>query len=283
MENNLNTTVNNNFKIATLKIASIQMISCSNDPQKNLDDAAKLVTAASNQGAELAVLPEFFIQMSSNNTDVASLAETLGCGKIQDQLSKIAYKNNIFLVAGTIPTKSPEANKYYNTCIVYNPSGEMVCHYNKIHLFKYADDTQNFDEGRTFTSGNDIVTFVAKNFNFGLSICYDLRFPELFRKMAGVDCIIMPAAFVYHTGKAHWEILLRARAIENQCYIIASDQGGIHDNGRHTFGHSMIIDPWGKVDNMLIEDEGVVMGIMEKDTINNVRQQLQALQHRHNI
>ncbi|MFN7095695.1 MAG: nitrilase-related carbon-nitrogen hydrolase, partial [Burkholderiales bacterium] len=135
-------------------------------------------------------------------------------------------------------------------------------------------------EGATFQCGTEVVTFSIGNFTFGLTICYDLRFPELFRKMAGVDAVILPAAFIHHTGKDHWEVLLRARAIENQCYVIAASQGGIHDSGRHTFGHSMLINPWGAITSIIKDGEGIIMGKLEKQIIKQIRTQLPALEHR---
>nr|MBP9742730.1 carbon-nitrogen hydrolase family protein [Burkholderiales bacterium] len=211
-----------------LKVAAIQMISSSNYIQ-NLQDAAALIAQAATQGAQLVILPEFFISISDSK-DFNLLAESLGNGRIQTQLSDIARNNKIYLVAGTIPILAPQINKYYNTCIVYNNTGAKICHYHKIHLFKFNNGEYNFDEGKQFIPGNQVITFEIEGFNFGLSICYDLRFPEFFRQMAGVDAIILPAAFTYQTGLAHWEVLLRARAIENQCYLIASAQGGNHSN-----------------------------------------------------
>lgn len=264
----------------SLNVASVQMVS-SSKWQTNLDDAARLVKAAATQGAELVVLPEFFIRIADNqDTEFSHLIEELGSGKIQERLSNIARENKVYLVAGTIPIKADGINKCFNTCIVYNSSGEQICFYNKIHLFKFDNGEHKFDEEVRFERGSEIATFKIRDFTFGLTICYDLRFPEMFRKMAGVDGIILPAAFVHHTGKAHWEVLLRARAIENQCYVIASGQGGIHDNGRHTFGHSMVIDPWGNINGILKDGEGVVMGRIEKKVIDEIRTQLPALQHR---
>lgn len=263
-----------------LKVAAVQMVSGTNW-QANLDVAARLVALAASDGARVVVLPEFFIRIAdTKDTEFLNIIESLGEGKIQTRLAQIARENQVYLVAGTIPIKVEGMCKCYNTCIVYNPHGEKVCHYHKIHLFKFDNGEQKFDEGVTFESGNEVVTFEIEGFTFGLTVCYDLRFPELFRKMAGVDGIILPAAFVHHTGKDHWEVLLRARAIENQCYVIASGQGGVHDNGRHTFGHSMVIDPWGKVDSVLANGEGVVVSLLEKSKIKLIRSQLPALDNR---
>ena len=263
-----------------LHVAAIQMVSSSNW-EVNLAAAERLIREAAAAGAELAILPEFFIRIAnSHDSEFLNLVEHLGEGKIQKQLSSIAKKNNIFLVAGTIPTRASSSTKCYNTCIVYDNYGNQICYYHKIHLFKFNKGEHQYDEEAKFERGNQVTTFTIENFTFGLSICYDLRFPEIFRQMAGVDCMILPAAFVYHTGEAHWEVLLRARAIENQCYIIASAQGGAHDNGRQTYGHSMIIDPWGKVNAVLDSGEGVVLGLIEKQVITEIRNQLPALEHR---
>lgn len=263
-----------------LIVASIQMISNSNW-QENLVTASKLVKEAASQNAQLAVLPEFFIRIAeTKSTDFNNIIEELGNGFIQQELSNIAKENNIYLVAGTIPIKSSDKNKCYNTSIVYDPNGNMICHYHKIHLFKFDNQDLKFDENDTFQHGDQVVTFSVNGFKLGLSICYDLRFPELFRNMGNIDAIILPAAFVHYTGVYHWEVLLRARAIENQCYVIASDQGGKHDNGRHTFGHSMIIDPWGTIQNFVKEGEGILVHELKRTEIIRVRNQLPALNNR---
>ncbi|MFN8769937.1 MAG: carbon-nitrogen hydrolase family protein [Neisseriaceae bacterium] len=262
-----------------LVVATIQMTS-SKQWQDNLNTAIDLIQQASNAGAQLVVLPEFFIRISDPNEDnFFEIVEEIGIGKIQDRLKNSARQNNIYLVAGTIPIRSKVSGKYYNTTIVYGPNGDMLCYYKKVHLFSLYNQEHNIDESRLFESGNDVTTFNIGQFSFGLSICYDLRFPELFREMAGVDSIIIPAAFTYYTGKAHWEVLLRARAIENQCYVIASAQSGIHDNGRRTFGHSMIIDPWGMIKAILEEGTGFVLGEINKQEIERIRSELPALQH----
>ena len=264
----------------SIKVAAIQMIS-GISPQDNLDSAEKLVTEAADAGAQLAVLPEFFIRIANtSDTEFNTIVEQLGAGQIQTRLANIACKNKIFLVAGTIPIKSSTDNKCYNTALVYNPEGELISHYHKIHLFKYDNGEHKFDEGVNFVHGEKIASFEINGFTFGLAICYDLRFPELFRQLAGVDAFIVPAAFLHHTGVAHWEILLRARAIENQCYVLASGQGGIHDNGRHTFGHSMLINPWGNVEEVLETGIGIVTGIIKKSTLNKIRNELPALHNR---
>lgn len=264
----------------TLTVAAIQMVS-SSCLEKNLITAAKLVKQAAEKKATLVVLPEFFIRIADTRCiEFTNMIEELGSGTIQQQLSQIACDNKVYLVAGTIPIKATQNGKCYNTCLVYNPDGYLICNYHKIHLFKFDNQLLKFDESVTFENGQNVTTFKIGEFSFGLSVCYDLRFPELFREMAGVDAIILPAAFVHHTGIHHWEVLLRARAIENQCYVIASDQGGKHDNGRHTYGHSMIINPWGTVKEVITEGEGIIIYNLTKEEIQKIRNQLPALTHR---
>lgn len=263
-----------------LTIAAIQMIS-STVAEYNLNKASELVKLAALSGAKLIVLPEFFICIAGNNKNyLGNIAETLGNGKLQEQLATIALENKIYLVAGTIPIKSPITNKCYNTMLVYDPTGRLICYYHKIHLFKFDNGIHHFNEADTFTHGNERKTFNIDNFSFGLSICYDIRFPELFRLATPVDAFILVAAFLQHTGKDHWEVLLRARAIENQCYMIASAQGGTHDSGRHTYGHSMCIDPWGKIQDMLAYGEGIVISHLSKAKIAQVREELPALNNK---
>ncbi len=263
-----------------LKVAAIQMVS-GKSIKDNLDIAGKLVAEAANLGAELAVLPEFFIRIANAaDGELSQIVEPLGTGAIQEELSSIAKKNKIFLVAGTIPIKSDTDNRCYNTALVYNSDGELICHYHKIHLFKFDNGEYKFDEGVNFIHGDKFSSFNIGNFKFGLAICYDLRFPELFRNLAGVDAFILPAAFLHHTGVAHWEVLLRARAIENQCYVLASGQGGVHDNGRHTYGHSMLINPWGEIESVLESGAGIVMGTIQKSVLDKIRNELPALSNR---
>ena len=266
--------------INSLKVAAIQMTSTTNW-RTNLDVAITLIKEASEKEARLVVLPEFFIRIGNQqHIEFNEIVEEIGVGKIQEALRKIARECKIYLVAGTMPIKAKGNSKCYNTTIVYNPDGEMICYYHKLHLFRLDKKEENIDESAIFMSGEDIVTFNIDNFSFGLSICYDLRFPELFREMAGVDAIVLPAAFTHYTGQAHWEVLLRARAIENQCYVIASAQSGIHETGRHTFGHSMIIEPWGKINSVLKDGQGFIISDINKEVIKEIRTLIPALQHK---
>ena len=268
---------------ADLKISSIQMVSTP-DLRENLSTASRLIAAATTEGAQLAVLPEYFCLMGLKDTDKVRARESIGNGPIQEQLSDIAKQNNIYLVAGTIPLEAKDPNKVLNTTLVFNPAGEQISRYDKIHLFGFQTATERYQESETIEAGNEPgllkISINGNDWTFGLSICYDLRFPELYRALGQVDCHIIPAAFTYTTGKDHWEILLRARAIENQCYVLASAQGGIHQNQRRTWGNSMLIDPWGSILANLPEGEGFISGVLCKDKLNEVRSKLPALAHR---
>jgi len=270
-------------KSAELKIASIQMVSTP-DLQENLSTASRLISTAAADGAQLAVLPEYFCLMGLKDTDKVHAREGFGNGPIQEQLSQIAQENKLYLVAGTIPLEAKDPNKVLNTTLVFDPTGKPICRYDKIHLFGFQTSTERYQESETIEAGNEPgllrISLDETVWNFGLSICYDLRFPELYRALGQVDCHIIPAAFTYTTGKDHWEILLRARAIENQCYVLASAQGGKHQNQRRTWGNSMLIDPWGEVLANLPEGEGFISGILCKDKLNEVRSKLPALAHR---
>lgn len=266
-----------------LHIASIQMVSTPS-LQENLDVATRLVKAASVNGAQLAVLPEYFCMMGLKDTDKVKVRETPGAGPIQEQLAAIAKENNLYLVAGTIPLETTNPNKVLNTTLAFNPLGEQVARYDKMHLFGFQTENERYQESETIDAGDKpgqfTITVNAVEWRFGLSICYDLRFPELYRALGPVDCHIIPAAFTYTTGKDHWEILLRARAIENQCYVLSSAQGGTHINHRRTWGNTMLIDPWGEILTNLPEGEGFITGTLSKDKLKEVRSQLPALQHR---
>jgi nitrilase len=222
--------------------------------------------------------------MGLKDTDKVNLREAAGSGPIQERLAEIAQENNIYLVAGSIPLEAKESNKVLNTSLVFDPRGKQIARYDKIHLFGFQTETERYEESETIAPGSQPgqfqITINAVDWRFGLSICYDLRFPELYRALGSVDCHIVPAAFTYTTGKDHWEILLRARAIENQCYVLSSAQGGTHLNQRRTWGDSMLIDPWGQVLTHLPEGEGFITGMLSKDKLKEVRSKLPALKHR---
>ena len=270
-------------KSAELRIASIQMVSTPN-LQENLDAATRLVKAAAINGAQLAVLPEYFCMMGLKDTDKVNIREMPGSGPIQEQLAAIAKENNLHLVAGTIPLETEDPNKVLNTTLAFNPQGKQIARYDKMHLFGFQTDNERYQESETIAAGDKpgqlTIVVNAVEWRFGLSICYDLRFPELYRALGPVDCHIIPAAFTYTTGKDHWEILLRARAIENQCYVLSSAQGGTHINHRRTWGNTMLINSWGDVLANLPEGEGFITGTLSKDKLKEVRSKLPALQHR---
>jgi len=268
---------------AELKIASIQMVSTP-DLRENLSTASRLIATAALEGAQLAVLPEYFCLMGLKDTDKVRAREGFGNGPIQEQLSQIAKENNLYLVAGTIPLEAKDPNKVLNTTLVFDPAGQQISRYDKIHLFGFQTANERYQESETIEAGHQpgLLKISVNNneWTFGLSICYDLRFPELYRTLGEVDCHIIPAAFTYTTGKDHWEILLRARAIENQCYVLTSAQGGTHQNQRRTWGNTMLIDPWGEILANLPEGEGFISGVLCKDKIKEVRSKLPALAHR---
>ena len=268
-----------------MKTAAVQMIS-SPEWAENRDTAARLVAQAVAAGAQLVALPEYFCLMGRRDTDKLALAEDAGSGPIQTFLSETARAHGIWLVGGTLPVKaggsSAEGSRVLNRCTVYGPDGNAAGHYDKVHLFAFDNGRESYDEGRTLRAGMQPGAAQAGPLRVGLSICYDLRFPELYRALMTPPCdlVVVPSAFTHTTGQAHWEVLLRARAIENQCYVLAPAQGGVHVNGRRTWGHSMLVDPWGVVVDMLEEGEGFVIGDVDVQRLAEVRSQLPALAHR---
>lgn len=262
-----------------MKIAAIQMVSVA-DPAINIQTAKRLLQQAKSEGAELTVLPEYWSIMGLRDTDKVAFAEEPGNGVLQNFLKQMAQELQVTIVGGTIPLQSSDSHKIYNACLVFDPSGTQIARYDKIHLFGFTNGEESYQESNTIQAGKDIVNFDSAVGKVGLGICYDLRFPELFRNMGACDLLVLPAAFTYTTGQAHWEILLRARAIENQSYVLASAQGGTHDSGRRTWGHSMLIDPWGKVLSCLEEGEGVVVADLDREVMQNIRNNLPALKHR---
>ena len=271
-----------------LRIAAIQMVS-GTDVDANLAAAGRLIATAADDGAELVALPEYFCLLGRRDTDKLAVREPAGHGPIQGFLSAAASRHRIWLVGGTLPVSLGDdvTDRIRNTTFVYAPDGSAVARYDKIHLFGFQRGDERFDESRTIAAGTEPVAFEAtlgdQPLRIGLSICYDVRFPELYRSFAvggAPDLILVPSAFTYTTGSAHWELLLRARAVENQCYVLAPAQGGVHENGRRTWGHSMLIDPWGEIVAVLPEGEGVVAGHIDPARIAEVRASLPALDHR---
>ncbi|CAM3632197.1 carbon-nitrogen hydrolase family protein [Bordetella bronchialis] len=248
--------------------------------RENLDAASQLIRKAAESGARLVALPEYFCFMGQKDHDKLAIRETDGTGPIQEFLSSQASQHGIFVVGGTLPLVSPDAARVYNTSLVYGPDGKRLARYDKIHLFNFKRGTESYDESIAIRPGAEVRTVDTPFAKVGLSVCYDLRFPELYRALGTVDLILVPAAFTYTTGKAHWELLLRTRAIENQCYVLAPAQGGVHPNGRRTWGHSMLVDPWGDIVDVLPEGPGVVAGNIDSTRLSDVRAALPALRHR---
>ena len=266
-----------------MKVAAIQMVSGAS-LDSNLAQAHALLDQARHAGAELAVLPEYFCLMGRRDTDKLLIAEPPGLGTMQDFLSDTARELGMWIIGGTVPLATDEPQHAANASLVYDPQGRCVARYDKIHLFRFHDGQQGYDEAAVLKAGERPVTFTLTDrsgtaWRVGLSVCYDLRFPELYRQLAA-DVLVVPAAFTHVTGQAHWEVLLRARAIENQAYVIASAQGGVHENGRQTWGQSMVIDPWGVVLAQQATGAGVVMAELDRARLEEVRRRLPALQHR---
>jgi deaminated glutathione amidase len=264
-----------------MKIAAVQMVSTP-DVDRNLDDMRRLVAEAAAAGAGLVALPEYFCLLGRRDDDKLRVAEAAGDGPIQRALADTARRHGVWLVGGTLPIAGPDALHAMNSCCVYGPDGALAARYDKIHLFAYDNGRERYDEGRTLAPGGKPVALQAGALRVGLSVCYDLRFPELYRALMAPPCDVLcvPAAFTYTTGRAHWELLLRARAVENQCYVLAPAQGGTHENGRRTWGHSMIVDPWGEVVAWRDEGAGIVVAELDAQRLADVRLQLPALAHR---
>jgi deaminated glutathione amidase len=266
-----------------MKIAALQMVS-GTDLAANLDTARRLLTQAAHCGAELAVLPEYFCLMGQRDSDKLAIAEPPGQGPIQAMLRDAARDLGLWVVGGTLPMATPDPLHVANTTLVFNPEGAQVARYDKVHLFRFDNGRERYDESAVLVRGHepvafDLTTRTGHPLRVGLSVCYDLRFPELYR-LLNADLLLVPAAFTHTTGQAHWEVLLRARAIENQAYVLASAQGGTHSNGRHTWGQSLVIDPWGLVLAQQAHGEGVVLADLDMGLLQQTRSNLPALQHR---
>jgi predicted amidohydrolase len=270
-------TISSNAGI--VKVAGIQMASGPN-VAANLSEAERLIEIAVDQGAKLVVLPEYFAIMGLKDTDKVEVAEKEGDGPIQNFLSDLSKKHDVWIIAGSIPLQAKASGKVRNACLVYDNTGKIAARYDKIHLFGLDLGNERYHEEKTIEAGDQVVVVDTPFGKIGLSICYDLRFPELFRAMGEVDIIAIPAAFTETTGKAHWETLVRARAIENLSYVITSAQGGYHTSGRETHGNSMIVDPWGVVLDRLPRGSGVVMASINRDYQASLRKSLPALKHR---
>jgi predicted amidohydrolase len=256
-----------------MKIAALQMVSTT-DVEKNLDAARALLARAAGEGAQLAILPEYFCIMGRSDRDKLAIAEVYGSGPIQAMLAEAAREHRLWLVAGTLPLKRAEEGRAMNANLVFSPHGETVARYDKMHLFRYDNGREQYDEGRTLKAGNGPVAFDAAGLRVGLSVCYDLRFPELYRALMQPPCdlLCVPSAFTHPTGHAHWEVLLRARAIENGAFVLAPAQGGIHEDGRGTWGRTLAVAPWGEVVDKLDHDEpGVLLVDLNLSEVDRAR------------
>ncbi|MDM0044657.1 carbon-nitrogen hydrolase family protein [Variovorax dokdonensis] len=269
-----------------MKVAAIQMVSAV-AREANLARAHHLLAQAREGGAELAVLPEYFCTMGMRDTDKLELRESPDAGMVQGFLADAAREFGMWIVGGTLPLESPEEGHVLNTSLAYSPEGQCVARYDKIHLFYFDNGREHYDERRVITPGTQPVVFELPSrdghaWQVGMSVCYDLRFPELYRALsrAGAQLLLVPSAFTWTTGSAHWEVLLRARAIENLAWVVAPAQGGEHENGRRTWGQSLVADPWGTVQAQQATGEGVVLCELDFGHVQSARQRLPALSHR---
>ncbi|MDH4133324.1 MAG: carbon-nitrogen hydrolase family protein [Gammaproteobacteria bacterium] len=276
------TALESGFEVIFVKLAAIQMAS---GPQvaANLQEAGRLIGKAAQAGARLVVLPENFAIMAMRDEDRLAIAEPEGAGPIQEFLSATARQYGIWIVGGTIPIRAKDTTRVRAACLLFDDRGERVARYDKIHLFDVTlDNGEEYRESRAIEPGDTPVVVDTPFGRLGLTVCYDLRFPELYRRLCdqGVEIIAVPSAFTVRTGRAHWEVLMRARAIENLSYVIASAQGGYHANGRETYGDSMIVSPWGEVLDRLARGSGVVLADMDRRFLETTRTQFPSLQHR---
>jgi deaminated glutathione amidase len=264
---------------AGFRVAAVQMVSGA-DVAANLAQAEPLIAQAAAEGAKLVLLPENFGLMGVHAKDKIAVREPDGEGMQQAFLSTNARRHRITLIGGSVPIACEDPTRIKQALLVYGPDGARVARYDKIHLFRFTQGDENYDEAKTISAGSTAQSVVVACGRVGLSICYDVRFPELYRSFADLALIVVPAAFTVPTGAAHWETLLRARAIENQCYVLAAAQGGTHPGSRRTWGHSMLVDPWGEVVAQLAEGPGIVAGDIDPARIADVRERLPALTHR---
>jgi nitrilase len=269
-----------------MRIAALQMVS-SHEPAANKQVAADLLAQAAGAGAELVVLPEYWCLLGQRDSDKLAIAEDFGQGDLQDFMAQLARHYGVYLVGGTIPIKSGRPDKVFNSSLVFDPQGVCIARYDKMHLFSFHKGREAYNEGKSLEAGSEAVAFDlhardGQSWRVGLSVCYDLRFPELYRQLAA-DLYLVPSAFTYTTGQAHWELLLRARAVENLAFVAAAAQGGLHSNGRQTWGQAMVVNPWGQVlaqQDPQAPGAAVVLADCDWQALQNWRLQLPALRHR---
>ena len=261
------------------KIAALQMVSAPEVPA-NLESADRLIAAAAAAGARLVALPENFYLIGRHEADKVRAREPEGEGPIQGFLAAAARRHRVWIVGGTAPISCADPGRIRSACLVFDDSGRRVARYDKMHLFRFEAGDERYDESRTLEAGESAVAVQSPFGRLALSVCYDVRFPELYRELGDFDAMFVPSAFTVPTGAAHWETLLRARAIENQAYVIAPAQGGLHASGRRTYGHSMIVDPWGQVLAVRPEGEGVLLAEIDTERVQEVRASLPAVANR---
>jgi len=261
--------------LSKTRVAAVQMIS-GPEVAPNLEAAGRLIAAAAAAGARLVALPENFYLIGRQDTDKLAARESDGAGPIQDFVSRTARAHQLWIIAGTVPISGSDERHIRGACVVYDDSGKRVARYDKMHLFRFTSGDERYDETRTLEPGERPVAIESPFGRLALSVCYDVRYPELYRSLGAFDAMFVPSAFTVPTGAAHWETLLRARAIENQAYVIAPAQGGTHAGGRRTYGHSMIVDPWGEILAVQPEGEGVVLAEIDPERIREVQAALPA-------
>lgn len=262
-----------------LRVAAIQMVSTPS-VEANLDAAQALVAEAVAEGARLVALPEYFCFMGMHERDKVAIRERDGHGPIQDFLARVAREHGVWIVGGTVPLEAADPARVRNSSLLYDDTGRRVARYDKIHLFGFERGAEKYREANTIEPGDTPVAVATPFGRLALSVCYDVRFPELYRRLAPMDVIAVPSAFTATTGRAHWDMLVRSRAVENLAYVVAPAQGGRHPNGRLTHGHTMIVDPWGEVLGELVDGPGVVIAEIDADHLARVRASLPALEHR---
>ncbi|MFC3530947.1 carbon-nitrogen hydrolase family protein [Vogesella facilis] len=263
----------------TFTAAAVQMVS-GDELAANLARAEALVAEAASRGAELVALPEYFYLMPGDEQARLAIAEPFGSGPLQQRMAALAARHGVWLLAGTLPLQGSQSQRFCNSSLLYNPQGQCAARYDKIHLFGFDDGKERYAEADTMQPGEQVTSADTPWGSMRLSVCYDLRFPELYRHGPAPALISAPAAFTHTTGLAHWELLLRARAVENLAFVIAPGQGGVHPGGKRTFGHSMIVDPWGQVLACHVEGEGIALATLDLDRQQTWRTRLPALQHR---